>query len=452
MKVCFVANFYKTFLFEKIAKELERFGHEIFWISFDKSMTLHLKKSFSKVLVLSKSIIDKNNAPIGDFKLNELVYGDRFLRYQAEWAYDYLNNIQLPYKNFIEQNGIRFIFGEITHAHEILLHRLTNHLFSDKVSYLHPQSVRIPDKRFWFLSDEFQYGVYREEEITNLNWQKELTPIVAKKPRRVNQVDKEVLRQKSSREKILRIRRFFSQKNIQEDMPSVVHNRYKRAVLAINEETNKLSYNLVKRASIVDLTDKKFVLYTLHMQPEASVDVVGAYYDDQLQNIKNIWRILPSDYFIAVKEHTNAIGNRSYTFFQKVKELRNAIIVDENIDSHQLIDRSQAIFTVSGTIAYEAALKNKPAFTFADIFFNRLKNCLKIGVDDMRQISNFEALLEKLQKENADKLTIEEFSRFLYQRSFKGIVDPPLNSEDWNDVSNIITTANSFNKFLSNFE
>ena len=79
---------------------------------------------------------------------------------------------------------------------------------------------------------------------------------------------------------------------------------------------------------------------------------------------------MPPDFYIVVKEHTNAIGNRSYSFFQKIKELRNSIIVHETIDSHKLIDMAEAIFTVSGTIAYEAALKSKPAFTFADIFFN----------------------------------------------------------------------------------
>lgn len=451
--ICFVSNFHKTYFFEKISRDLKEYGYKIFWICFDSKFYNYLLKENipENVLLLSKDIIGNDAKSIGDFKLNELVNGDRFLRHQKKWAYNYLKSIQLPTYNFINNNNIEFVFGEVTHAHEILIHRLVNHSTSLRCAYLHPQSVRIPNKRFFFLKDEFQSEIFKEELISNETWEEEYELIRPVRPRRVAQVDVEVKTQLSLKGKLSRLKRFFTQENIQKDLPSQIDNKFKRSGIAIKEEFNKITYNFVSKDDISILEDKKFVLYTLHMQPEASVDVVGVYFDDQLQNIKNIWRILPDDWHIVIKEHSNAIGNRTYRFFKEFKKLKNSIILHEKSDSHSIIDKAEAIFTVSGTIAYEASLKGKPAFTFADIFFNKLTNCMKISLNTLREIKNIQNLFEILQKENKYKLEIEDYSKYLYQRSFNGIVDAPVNSSDWYDEENTKTVSNEFNKFLKKF-
>lgn len=413
----------------------------------------HLLKSFKsdKILLLSKKIIVNNATTVEDFKLNELVNGDRFLRHQKEWAYDYLKSVQEPVYEFIKGNKLSFIFGEVTHAHEILIHRLVYRFKTLNCEYLHPQSVRIPNKRFFFLQDEFQSKIYREDIISNDTWNEEYSLIKAVRPRRVAQVDGDVEKELSIKGKTNRIKRFFTQQNIIIDLPSQIESRLKRSKIAVKEEWNKLTYKFVKTEKIDALDNKKFVVYTLHMQPEASVDVVGAYYDNQLQNIKNIWRILPDDWFIVTKEHSNAIGNRSYGFFQRFYSLKNSILLHEKADSHIIIDKAQAIFTVSGTIAYEASLKGKPAFTFSNIFFNKLENCMKISLETFREVKNIDDLFEKLKEENKNKLTVEEYSKFLYQRSFQGIVDAPVGSVDWHDEKNIRIVVNAFSSFLNKF-
>lgn len=451
--ICFVSNFQKTFFFEEIAVQLKEKGYNVFWFCFDSKMHNHLSENFSSknILLLSKKIISENVKPVGDFKLNELVNGDRFLRHQEEWAYNYLKSIQLPSYNFIKDNSIEFVFGEVTHSHEILIHRMVNSFPNLKCVYIQPQSVRIPNKRFFFLQDEFQSKIYRDDVINNDLWEDDYSLIKAVRPRRVAQVDGDVKKELSITGKLGRLKRFFTQQNIQKDLPSQIENKFKRSKIAIREEYNKLMYSFVKTEGLEVLEEKNFVVYTLHMQPEASVDVVGVYYDNQLQNIKNIWRILPHDWYIVIKEHSNAIGNRSYQFFKQFCSLENSILLHEKVDSHIIIDKSQAIFTVSGTIAYEASLKGKPAFTFGDIFFNKLENCMKISLETFRKVKNINDLFEKLERENKEKLSIEEYSKYLYQRSFNGIVDAPVNSEDWYDKNNIKKVADAFNKFLIQF-
>ncbi len=447
MNICFVANFHKTFFFEKIASKLKKKGYNVYWICFDNSIYSHLLIEYSSdnILKLSRDFI--KNEPIYDFKLNELVYGDRFLKHDPKFGYDFLSSIQSPLYSFIDKNDLNFIFGEITHAHEILISRITLIFKELKSVYLHPQSVRIPDKRFFFLENEFQNKVYKDKVI-NSNWREEYNLIKAKKPRRVKQVDKDVKRELSFKGKFKRLLRFFSQENIISDSPSQIKNRFKRSKLAIIEEFNKLSYNFIRRENIDYVKDKKFVLYTLHMQPEASVDVVGVYYDNQLINIYNIFRVIPSDWYIVIKEHSNAIGNRNYKFFRDFKKLHNSCIINEYTDSHELIKLSQAVFSVSGTIAYEAALMNKKAFVFSDIFFTKLKNCTRVTLEKFREIDNINDLFIFSEEMNNQKMTIEEFSEFIYKISLNGIVDAPLNSSDWNDEDNIDIVADSFHVFL----
>ncbi|TXJ94673.1 hypothetical protein [Flagellimonas pelagia] len=424
---------------------------EIYWICFDQEQFDHLSNIYSKgnCLLLSMGVIKKEAEPLADFKLNELVMGDRFLRHQQDWAFDYLKSIQPLAYNFVKEKGLKFVFGEITHAHEILLYRMLKMFKELKCKYLHPQSVRIPNKRFLFLEDEFQSKVCGEHLILNKEWESEWKIVEAVRPRRVAQVDKEVKNELSFSGRLKRLSNFFTNSNIKSDLPSVVHNKTKRSLIAVVQELNKFMYRFVKTDSFEVIQDKKYVLYTLHMQPEASVDVVGAYYDNQLKNIINIWRILPDDWFIVIKEHSNAIGNRSPKFFKSFKTLRNSILLHERVDSHKIIENAQAIFTVSGTIAYEAALKGKMAFTFADIFFNKLKNCTKISIETFRAIENFDDLIQMAKRANEGKMSIEDYSAYIYKISFKGIVDAPLNSEDWADEANFETVSRSFVSFIN---
>jgi len=416
-------------------------------------MYQHLSSDFKNdsILLLNKSVINKSAKPIDDFKLNELIYGDRFLRYQQDWAFDYLTSIQSPVYEFIKKNDIRFVFGEITHSYEILISRIAKRKKGLNCDYLHPQSVRIPHKRFFFLDDEFQYGIYKDNAIQNNNWEKEWKPIKAQKPRRVKQVDKEVEKEISIGGKLSRVKRLFTKENIEYDHPSVIAKDWIRSKHAVKEELNKLNYKRVKPSDISDIEGKKFVLYTLHMQPEASVDVVGAYYNDQFEIINRIWRMLPPDWYLVIKEHSNAIGNRTLDFFKEFSKLRNTIILDEKINSHLLIEKAQCIFSISGTVAYEAALKKVPAFTFGDIFFNRLQHCHKVTYEDFRKSDNLAQLIKKKEKANAHKMTIEEFSKFIYKVSYRGIVDAPIDSEDWLDPAVIKETMISFNTFIDHF-
>ena len=188
------------------------------------------------------------------------------------------------------------------------------------------------------------------------------------------------------------------------------------------------------------------MVYTLHKQPEASVDIVGRYYDDQYINIRNIWRILPEDWHIVIKEHTNAIGDRSLGFFKRIKKLRNLILLDEKVNSHKIIQDSKAIFSVSGSIAYEAALIGKPAFLFAPIFFDKLRNCHTISLQTLRDTNSIYDLLDFWEKELENQLSVEKFTKYLLTYSAKGLISDPLTDPKCMEKDNLEIVSKAFIK------
>jgi len=453
MNIAFVSNFQKTYLFSSIAKQLEEKGYCVFWFCFQKTYYDYLSKHYSlnRILLLNRSITRKNGTAVGEYKLNELIYRDRTLAYDMNFGSDYLTKLQQPFCKFITDNNIRFIFGEMTYAHEILMNRICRDKFKGKCEYLHPQSIRIPNGRFSFMDDEFQRSFHKAcLYINKSDIDKYDIPIKAVRPQRVAEVDAEVKKSMSLASRLSRIKRMLTEENIDKDSPCLITNRMQRYRKAIIEEWNKFMYSRWKCLTFEEIKGKNFFLYTLHMQPEASVDVVGRYYEDQLQVIKNIWRILPTGYILLVKEHSNAIGNRGLGFYKECMKYPHIYFVDEHTDSHTLIDGCSAIFTNSGTIGLEAALKGKPSFVFSRIFYDKLSGVYNLTIDDLKFCQNFFTLFEDKRCENKEKISVKEYSEYIISSSFEGTCDPPVSSPLFNDKNNIEKLAKSFDTFLKN--
>ena len=108
--------------------------------------------------------------------------------------------------------------------------------------------------------------------------------------------------------------------------------------------------------------------------------------------------------------------------FIEASSVRNIVLVDEKADSHDIIRRSRAIISVSGTMAYEAALMGIPSLTFGDVFFNRLPGCRKIGLDHLRA----GGLGHLIQPTDAEAAV--EFSHWLSEHSVEGVISDPVSN------------------------
>ena len=81
--ICFVANYTFTFLFHELAEKLKSENLQSYWIVNNQKLYDYLKERYDddRILYISRAHFDMPSEPVSDFKLNELVYGDRVLRY-----------------------------------------------------------------------------------------------------------------------------------------------------------------------------------------------------------------------------------------------------------------------------------------------------------------------------------------------------------------------------------
>jgi len=417
--ICFVANYGKTFFFHEVASRLACDGITVYWIVVNRQLRDFLIEKYhvDTVLYLSKDDSEDTRDSVGDYRLNELIYGDRTLRHQKEMAYRFLRNIQKPIYNFLKKKNIRMLFGEVTWAHEILIHRLVGSCSDLDAQYLQPHTIRIPVGRFGFFKDEYQSELVFLSRKNSIGHVAGGPMIHLAKPDYLALNDLKLGQQRSFSARLSRLRRFFTMENIDVNDPTLIANRWTSFKTMASQEFNREAYRLVPLVDFSqELASLKFIIYSLHKQPEASIDVAGRYYEDQLTNIINIWRAIPEGWHLFIKEHSNALGDRSWHFYQRLKRLRNVVLIDHNADSHAMVSKSQAVFTVTGTMAYEAALMGIPSFTFGNVFFNRLPNCIKISVEQLRT-QGMEQLIE-----SAIQTPITNFSKWLFDHSAEGLI------------------------------
>lgn len=435
--LCFVANYTKTFYFHAIAQQLLADGFSVSWIVVNDKLRdfLHDHYDNEKVLYLSKRHAETHGKSIGEFKLNELTYGDRALQHSPEEGIRFLLSIQKPIYDFLQARNVRFVFGELTWAHEILIRRIVAQKEELGATYLNMATVRIPDQRFAFFTDEFESQFLPIDKKASDSGAPR--SISVKKPAYLALNDAAVKSSRSVAARLARLGRFVSGENIDADDPTLINRRWTRLRVRCKEEINRELYRFVPRVPFDEVRDRKYVFVALHKQPEASIDVIGRYYEDQYTNIVNLWRIVPDDWLVLVKEHTNAIGDRSLRFYMKLTRLPNLRFLQECEDSHEIIRHSELVVTVSGTVAYEAALMGKRAVTLAPTFFGRAPNCCQIGLEDLRSAQDIYDILNRLDNSESD------LESYVLDNSFPGLISDPITCPDSTSEENVRLIADA---------
>ena len=441
-KICFVANFSKTYLFDKIASLLKLKGFDIYWIVVNEKLYKYLLERYDKekILYISKKNVKIDSEYIGDFKINEIIYGDRVWKYSIEDGIKFLKNIQKPIYDFINKNSISLLIGEKTWAHELLISRIVKNKFVN-VKFYNIITARLPDDRLFFVDNEKEEDIIELKSIENIS----IDNITVKSPDYKIFNDKIVKKNFSLIGRINRLKRFITSENIENNDPCLISNLFLRIRLVITEEVNKEMYRyFIKKHNFAEYSNKKYIFFGFHKQPEASVDVCGRYYEDQLQNVKNLWRLLPNDWYLIIKEHSNAIGDRGYRFYKKIKSLPNVILVNENTNVHEIIKNSQLVVSNTGTMALEAALMNIPSVVLSKTFFTKLDYCNQLTFNELSKI-DLEAYVNDVKSKDNN---IEEYSKYVFQNSFEAKIYDPITFPSVLDKNNLNKLAIKISEIL----
>lgn len=417
-KYCFIANYHLTPLQIQIAKCLEAKGISTCWIVVNKSLLQSiLAAGCSRDRILHLQLEDPvtgtdTELPI-PLKINDLLTADRALREAPQRGLEYLRQAARSILAFLDAQRPSFVFGENTWAHERIAAAVCHH--RGDMHFLSPHTVRFPSGRWGFFMGQDQTHLFNPPGKVG-NPAEAAPAIAAVPPAYVKRNDELLARARTLGARLQRIKRFVTRENISSSDPTHIQSRWATLKIVGTEELNRLLYCFVKR-DIPDeaMLTQPFVLYALHKQPESSIDVMGRYYEDQWKLIHAIWRTLPAGWHLYVKEHSNAIGDRSLGFYHRIAALPNAHIIHERASAPALIRASQAVFTVTGTIAYEAALLGKASFTFAPMFFNRLAPCKAVTIDALRDCEDLRELIEA-----SNPSATEDAEDYILSRSFRG--------------------------------
>jgi len=196
-------------------------------------------------------------------------------------------------------------------------------------------------------------------------------------------------------------------------------------------------------------TDRPFVLMCLHLQPEASIDLLGAFHSDQAHAVTRIARLLPATHELWVKEHPDALGSRPPAWHRELAKVPNVVMIEPNADTFDLCRRASLVLTITGTVAYESALLGTPAAAFVPIFFGPLLSVdARYAPDplcwDMR------SLLDRKEPagETAEKAI--SFLAWIKAQSFEGaIYDPIQRQQVGRDPDNAEAEARGFSEALT---
>ena len=383
---------------------------------------LFIKQGFPKnnILNLYYKYEDKyiENASIDyyekflNIKLNAIICMDRTLRKKNSlYIKAYLSFLLIKIDSFFKKIKPKIIFIEPTWTHEILICK-----FAQKynVHIVSPVKDKLLPNRFMAFKDENHLKFYKNigSKDASILAEKAINTVIYNKP--IQYFKKFNNRNKIDIQKIPKLYRLIKLSFLNYRNPniqgSVFRDIFVKLTSIIRSQLQIIFLNFEKLNNI----SNKYILITLHVQPEASIDVVGTKYDNQIEFVKNIAKTTPNDYTILVKEHSHAIGNRSTCFYKNLNNLPNVILLHPNESSRDAIKNAKLVISNTGTSSLEASILNIPAITATKMFYYKLM--LKECFNPIEE--NIGELLKKTKKIN--KKEIVEHIKSIYEGSFNG--------------------------------
>ena len=146
--------------------------------------------------------------------------------------------------------------------------------------------------------------------------------------------------------------------------------------------------------------DRKYIYFASSYQPEAVTCTNAGVFEDLHLALDILSYVIPKDWVIYYKEpmytFEDPLGKsnlrRSKHYWQKIDNFENIKMVKAEYSTFDLIDGSQAVSTVSGTAAWEGALRGKPAMSFGSAWYLGCKSIFWI-----KTVSDAENAIIKIQ-------------------------------------------------------
>ncbi|SDS43290.1 capsular polysaccharide export protein, LipB/KpsS family [Winogradskyella sediminis] len=436
MKLLFIENRHKTFLYEPITEHLKKLGHEVHWLIQNKQF---LPSAKTNVHIISypkkKDTIERKDNGVEKVIISDRQVNHFEIKDQSHFYY-YDRKIEAILLSIQPD----FVFGESTSFHELLaIKNCKNH----NVLYLNPSTCRYPIGRFSFYKyDTLEPYLGSDEKLTNEEANELIDQIVYRKTAPDYMRLSPASKFETLKDKIKKTYAYINGEKYNTPNPLI---KYK---LEKQKKKNRLNWDTNAVNKVIKSTKFK-ILYPLQMQPEANLDVWGRPYRDQNELIRQIVENLPKDVTLYVKPNPKSKYELSTELIDVVTKSENCVALHHCTKMDAILPDIDLVITVTGTIAIECVLDNKPVATLVKTINNTAENC--------KYLFNLEEELKKIIKDveldvfpkidNQEKIN---FINRLNETSYKGIVSDPWT--DLNSISdqNILNMVSAFKSVLGN--
>lgn len=195
---------------------------------------------------------------------------------------------------------------------------------------------------------------------------------------------------------------------------------------------------------------EKYVIYFLHLQPEATTMPQAGVFVDQELAVKILAKSLERRGIrLYVKEHF-VQQKRERDFYDELNKIRNVKLIHCDVGSKELLMHSMAVATCTGTVTLEAIINGIPVLVFGSVGLDRGPGIFQVGsVEDCenayRQIFDGKYRIEEQEVRNYLK-AFELHSCRAYPDSKSAVVEG-FSLEESSD--NIVKAAAGFYKELT---
>ncbi len=167
---------------------------------------------------------------------------------------------------------------------------------------------------------------------------------------------------------------------------------FRERMILNNKIVKKFYMNLISEPNKFD----NYIYFAAPYQPEAISNISCGKYEDSILIIDQLSKAIPRDWKIYYKEHPNTFKDlykgtliKNKNFYKRILKFKNVKFISDKVDTFKLIDGSQAVATVGGTVGWEAIVRGKPALIFGNIWYQACKSifAIKTHYDLLQAIS-----------------------------------------------------------------
>ena len=438
MKIVFVENRQKTYLYESIADKLLKDDHEIIFLIQNNGFKPSNK---FKNYFIKYPNIKRQTFEVIDY-VEKIIQVDRQVNHFKAKDKNYFYYYDTEIKKFLKSIKPNIIFGESTAFHELLT--LENCKKMD-IPYLNPSTCRYPVGRFSF----YKYNTLNPfkgsgEILSNKKAFETVEQIVG------NKVKPNYMKMQSKPKKEIlsdRLNKIFQYtKGERFNTPNPV------IKFQLEKETKKniKSWNERAKHKIPENSNFK-ILYPLQMQPEANIDVWGRRYRNQTELIKSISALMPNDCILYVKPNPKSKYELTSELIDIVHNTSNIKHLHHSTKMSDVLSEIDLVVTVTGTIAIECIFNDKPIITLTKTLNNEADNCKYVSNLDKDLLS----LINKVKDQKFPTISNQEkidFINKLNRTSYKGIISDPFSDMKCIADENINYLYTAFNDILKDYE